>query len=105
MDFPNKRLPDTLYGTVDVTYVEAVLPEGSGEATAIGVTVHSGLFNDEKRQIWVNLHLPATVYLPIGRVNFIDIPPPVDNLEQVEPEDPPPFGEPGEPDPNKDPNE
>ena len=61
-------VPDILYGRVDVVYVAAVLPEGSGEPTAIGVTVHSGDFGGRK----VRWQWPDTVFLPIGRVEFID---------------------------------
>ena len=61
-------LPDHLYGTVDVVYVAAVLPEGSGEPTAVGVTVHSGDFAGRK----VVVQWPFTVFLPIGRVEFTD---------------------------------
>ena len=61
-------LPDHFYGTVDVVYIAAVLPEGSGEPTAVGVTVHSGDFGGRK----VRVQWGYTVFLPIGRVEFID---------------------------------
>ena len=63
-------LPDHLFGTVDVVYVEAVLPEGSGEPTAVGVTVHSGAFAKDWQLQVVQWH--DTVFLPINRVKFID---------------------------------
>ena len=88
----NRNLPDTLLGTVDVVYVEALLPEGSGEATAVGVTVHSGFFHDDLH--WVRLQPSETIYLPIGRVNF----------REAAKDAPPPDRE-GEQDPNEDPNE
>lgn len=64
-------LPDRLYGTVDVVYIAAILPEGSGEPTAVGVTVHSGDSGEiDARRFRV--HLPYTVFLPIGRATLID---------------------------------
>lgn len=67
-DWWKDLLPNILYGTVDVVYIEAVLPEGSGEPTAVGVTVHSG-DNGARR---VQARLPYTVFLPFNRIEFVD---------------------------------
>ena len=62
---------DSLNGMVDVVYVEALWPEGSGEPTAVGVTVNSGNIGAE-RVDWWGESPPYTVFLPINRVEFSD---------------------------------
>lgn len=62
------ELPDRLYGTIDVAYVEAVLPEGSGAPTVFGVTVHSGDIGQQR----LPMQIETPVFLPANRVEFID---------------------------------
>ena len=64
---------DSFNGMVDVVYVKALWPEGSGEPTAIGVTVNSANVGD----VLIKMSRegpPHTVYLPIDRVEFVDAP-------------------------------
>ena len=61
-------LPNKIYGTVDVVYVEAVMPEGSGEPTVYGVTVHTGQFGFRQ----LPLQIEETVFIPANRVEFVE---------------------------------
>ena len=64
------RWPDKLYGSIDVVYVKPVFPEGSGEPTVFGITVHSGDIG--LRRVRVAVSLEDTVFIPANRVEIID---------------------------------
>ena len=75
---------DNFYGTVDVVYIEALLPEGSGETTAVGVTVHAGDIGGVRAALRGDM--PYTVFLPIGRVQFTEADEgEVDDIDEVKP--------------------